>query len=181
MNTIERAVEKLRNGGVVAYPTETVYGLGCDPGNRDAVMRLLELKNRPVEKGLILIAASKEQLYRYIDSDTFLQFPHVVASWPGPNTWLLPCKKQTPVWIRGNYDTLAVRIIDHPVATELCKLFDRPIVSTSANISGKKPALDELEVKNQFPHGIDCIVPGQTGSTGQTSIIRDARTNKRIR
>lgn len=180
MNTVAQAVESLRNGGVIAYPTETVYGLGCDPDNRAAVMRLLELKERSVSKGLILIAASVDQLYRYIDRETFLQYPHVTDSWPGPNTWLLPCKTSTPSWVCGEYDTLAVRVIDHAFAVKLCTSFNSPIVSTSANLSGRPPARNAGEVIDQFPEGIDFILRGETGGAA-VSAIRDARTLERLR
>ena len=181
MNTLEQAAAQMRKGGVIAYPTETVYGLGCDPDNRNAVMHLLELKQRPVEKGLILIATSEQQLHRYIEADVFAEFPYVSESWPGPNTWLIPCKSDTPVWLRGKFDTLAVRVIDHAVASKLCNLFGKPIVSTSANIAGRTPALDVTAIKQQFPSGLDYILEGPVGSTGNASIIRDAKTRKKIR
>ncbi len=181
MNKLEQASAVLNTGGVIAYPTETVYGLGCDPGNKDAVMRLLALKQRPVEKGLILIAASPQQLYQYIDADAFTQFPHVIESWPGPNTWLMPCKSDTPNWLRGSFDTLAVRVIDHAVATKLCMVFGKPIVSTSANVAGQTPALNVSSIKQQFPTGLDYILEGPVGRSGKVSVIRDAVTQQQIR
>ncbi len=144
-------------------------------------MRLLALKRRPVEKGLILIAASQQQLYRYIDAEKFAEYPHVSASWPGPNTWLMPCKPDTPTWLRGQYNTLAVRVIDHIIASQLCDLFGKPIVSTSANIADQTPALDIATIKKQFPEGLDYILEGPTGESGRVSIIRDAVTQKQIR
>ena len=181
MSKLEQASAVLHNGGVIAYPTETVYGLGCDPDNRNAVMRLLMLKKRPVEKGLILIAASPQQLYQYIDADVLSHFPHVTASWPGPNTWLMPCKPDTPDWLRGKFDTLAVRVIDHVVATKLCRIFGKPIVSTSANITGQTPALDVPSIEQQFPTGLEYILEGPVGRSGKVSVIRDATTQQLIR
>jgi L-threonylcarbamoyladenylate synthase len=181
VNAIKQAVELLRKGGVIAYPTETVYGLGCDPENEAAVTRLLELKQRTPDKGLILIGASSDQFKQYISPDTFKKYPHVIASWPGPNTWLVPCKSSTPYWLCGQFDTLAVRVIDHPVATPLCKQFDGPIVSTSANIAGQNPAMDAEAVREQFPSELDLILEGETGKTGVASTIRDARTQQQIR
>ena len=181
MNTIEHAVTLLHAGGVIAYPTETVFGLGCDPQNETAVLRLLDLKQRPIKKGLILVGASIQQFERYIDPATFNRYPHVLKSWPGPNTWLMPCRTETPAWLRGEFDTLAVRVIDHPVATPLCRLFGGPVVSTSANVSGLPPALDAEAVKQQFPAGLDLILEGTAGATGLTSTIRDARTQQQIR
>jgi L-threonylcarbamoyladenylate synthase len=181
VNTIRQAVALLRAGGVIAYPTETVFGLGCDPDNEAAVVRLLKLKQRPIDKGLILIGASVEQFHRYIDPDTFIRLPHVTSSWPGPNTWLMPCKAGTPHWLRGQFDTLAIRVIDHAVATELCRLYSKPIVSTSANIAGQAPALSAEAVRKQFPTGLDLILDAAVGTMGTVSTIRDARTQQRIR
>ncbi|MBN1379245.1 MAG: threonylcarbamoyl-AMP synthase [Gammaproteobacteria bacterium] len=181
MNTLEQAVALLREGGVIAYPTETVFGLGCDPDNEAAVLRLLHLKQRAVEKGLILIAATVDQFEKYIDANTFDQYPHVLNSWPGANTWLVPCKVSTPRWLCGQFDTLAVRVIDHPVATKLCKLFAAPIVSTSANVSGLAPAMNAAEVRKQFPTDLDYILEGSVGKSGSPSAIRDARTQQQIR
>jgi len=180
VNDLQQAVARLQAGGVIAYPTETVYGLGCDPVNESAVLRILELKQRPVDKGLILIAATADQFKRYIDPATFARYPHVLESWPGPNTWLIPCKPDTPRWLRGDFDTLAVRVIDHPVATSLCKLFNGPIVSTSANPAGHEPAMSALEVKTYFPDTLDMILNGNVGS-GAVSTIRDAETRQLIR
>ena len=93
----------------------------------------------------------------------------------------MPCRTETPAWLRGEFDTLAVRVIDHPVATPLCRLFGGPVVSTSANVSGLPPALDAEAVKQQFPAGLDLILEGTAGATGLTSTIRDARTQQQIR
>src|SRR5512143_218632 len=134
---LREAVRVLHHGGLIAYPTEAVYGLGCDPRNADAVLRLLNLKQRPWQKGLILIAADLAQLDPYLLPLDEMMRARVVPTWPGPNTWLLPARVETPHWLRGEHDTLAVRVTAHPVAAALCRAFGGPIVSTSANLAGK--------------------------------------------
>ncbi|HEY0719815.1 MAG TPA: Sua5/YciO/YrdC/YwlC family protein, partial [Gammaproteobacteria bacterium] len=143
---LREAVRVLHDGGLIAYPTEAVYGLGCDPLNADAVLRLLELKQRPWQKGLILIAAEQTQLEPYLLPLDSAMLARVAPTWPGPYTWLLPARDETPWWLRGEHDTLAVRVTAHPVAAALCRAFGGPIISTSANLAGKAPATSPLAV-----------------------------------
>jgi L-threonylcarbamoyladenylate synthase len=176
-----QAAAVLRAGGVIAYPTEAVYGLGCDPANEPAVLRILALKQRSVDKGLILIASDSTQLHSYIEPQRLAENPEVLASWPGPHTWLVPCKKSTPSWLSGAHDTLAVRVTAHPVAAGLCKAFGGAIVSTSANPAGAEPARRRATVEAYFSGGIDMIVDGAVDTTAQVSTIRDARSGKQLR
>ena len=135
-NQIDFAVKCLKQGKVIAYPTEAVYGLGCDPDNVDAVSRILQIKHRALDKGFILIASSWEQiqpLVMYLTPDLLTR---VFATWPGPITWLFPASKQVPAWIRGNHDSVAVRVTAHPIARALCEQFGGPLISTSCNIAG---------------------------------------------
>lgn len=178
---LREAVRALRRGGLIAYPTEAVYGLGCDPLNADAVQRLLALKQRPMDKGLILVAADFAQLYAYLLplSDGLAQQVH--ASWPGPVTWLLPVPPEVPVWLRGGHDTLAVRVSDHPVVRALCRAFGGPIVSTSANPAGQRPARDPLTVQRLFTGNVDCILHAPLGGLGRPTEIRDGRTGRIVR
>ncbi|HEY3487345.1 MAG TPA: Sua5/YciO/YrdC/YwlC family protein [Gammaproteobacteria bacterium] len=171
----------LRTGGVIAYPTEAVYGLGCDPVNESAVHKILVLKQRPVEKGLILIAADTHQLEQYIDPGLLSQNPAVLASWPGPHTWLFPCKKTTPRWLTGRHDTLAVRVTAHPVAAGLCRAFGAALVSTSANPANDAPAREPQQVKRYFGEGVDMIINGAVDTSAQVSSIREALTGKQLR
>jgi L-threonylcarbamoyladenylate synthase len=176
-----QAAALLRAGGVIAYPTEAVYGLGCDPANEAAVLRILALKQRSVDKGLILIAADAVQLHSYIEPRLFAANSEVHASWPGPHTWLFPCKTGTPAWLTGVYNTLAVRVTAHPVAAGLCRAFGGAIVSTSANPAGAEPARDSKTVTSYFNGEIDMIVDGAVDTTAQVSSIRDARTGQQFR
>jgi L-threonylcarbamoyladenylate synthase len=174
------AARTLRDGGVVAYPTEAVYGLGCDPLNRAAVERVLAIKRRPLAKGLILIASRLEQLAPLVlPMDEALE-ARVLPTWPGPATWLLPARAATPVWLRGAHDTLAVRVTAHPVAAALCDAFGGAIVSTSANAAGSAPARSALQARLRCP-GIDRAVPGATGGLSRPTPIRDARSGALVR
>ncbi len=103
MENLQQAVDALRKGCVIAYPTEGVFGLGCDPDNQTAMLRLLAIKQRPVEKGVILIAASYAQLRPYVDETqlTAEQLTQVLASWPAPLTWVMPASGDAPGWVRG--------------------------------------------------------------------------------
>jgi len=180
---LQQAARIIHQGGVVAYPTEAVYGLGCDPANRDAVAKILRMKRRAAAKGVILIASTIEQLTPYVafsrlDEETFQQ---IKASWPGATTWLIPAKPQTPAWLRGRHQTLAVRITDHPIAKGLCHAVGGAIVSTSANISNHPPATSAKECRFIFRQQLDHIVNGSVDHDASPSTIRDALSGQTIR
>lgn len=175
---LRQAVRCLDAGGVIAYPTEAVFGLGCDPLNPQAVSRLLALKQRDVAKGLILIAADLAQLSPYIEPPTADIQARLDASWPGPVTWLLKPRPHVPQWLTGAHHTIAVRVSAHPVANALCQTFGRALVSTSANPSHHPPARNSLTLRRYFHQQIDFIVPGKLGAQAKPTVIRDARTGK---
>lgn len=180
--SVTKALIALKNKEVIAYPTEAVFGVGCDPDSETAVMRLLELKQRPVEKGLILIAADYEQLKPYID-DSMLsdaQREAVFSKWPGPVTFVFPARASTPRWLTGRFDSLAVRVTDHPLVVELCKAYGKPLVSTSANLTGQPPCRTTAEVVAQFGEAFPVVV-GETGGRLNPSEIRDALTGELFR
>ncbi len=178
---IQRAGQRIRAGGVVGYPTEAVWGLGCDPDNAEAVARLLALKNRPWEKGLILVAARIEQFAPLIERlDKGLQ-QQLHDTWPGPVTWLVPTAGLVPEWISGRFDSVALRVTDHPVAAGLSLAFGGPIVSTSANPAGKPAARSALQVRRHFRDQLDDITPGQVGGRAQPSQIRNLLTGEVVR
>lgn len=179
--SITEAVQALSIGEVIAYPTEAVFGLGCDPDNEQALQTLLDLKQRPAKKGLILIAASIEQLRRYIQPLSDQQLERCLQSWPGPVTWLIPKSDVVSPLLSGMHETLAVRVTAHPVARELCRAFGKPIVSTSANLAGANPARSIDEIQRQFAGKINSIVDGQVDITASPSEIRDLKTNSIIR
>ncbi len=164
--------------GVFAYPTESVYGLGCDPDNEKAVMRLLALKQRPIKKGLILVASDFSQVERYLKplSKEQLQFTQ-----PSSTTYIYPALGSAPKWLTGDFDSLAIRISQHPIVRELCETFDSALVSTSANLSGQTPAKTASEVAKQFDDKIDAILDGNTGNLLTPTVIRDSISGEIIR
>jgi len=178
---LREAVRILRHGGVVAYPTEAVYGLGCDPLDEDAVLRILALKERPVTKGVILIAANFAQLRPFVRPLPPAQMGPVIASWPGPHTWLLPASPDTPEWLTGDHDTLAVRVTAHPLAAALCRELGSPLVSTSANRTGRPPARSALQVHLRLGDAVDDILGGSVGGLDAPTPIRDARSGALVR
>ncbi len=173
------AVRAVSAGGVIAYPTEAVYGLGCLPEYRP-VSRLLHLKQRSPRKGLILIAASVDQLQKYVvfpDEGTRQQ---VMATWPGPVTWLLPARRGVPAWLTGDHPTLAVRVSAHPLVRALCHKTGA-LISTSANRAGANPARDAARVRAGFGRRLDCVLIGSVGDSHKPTEIRDAATGAVIR
>ena len=172
----------LRTGGIVAYPTEAVYGLGCDPGNPDAVSVLTTVKRRCARQGFILIAADLQQAIALIKMPEGQMGDTVRASWPGHTTWVFPAGAGAPPWLTGVTDTLAVRVTAHPLAASLCRAFGSPIVSTSANLRGAPPAKTALEVREGLPaKTVDYILCGRVGGHLTPSEIRDARDGRVLR
>lgn len=175
------AAHCIRDGGILAYPTEAVYGLGCNPWNRTAVQRLLAIKRRPERKGLILIAADFSQLAPFVEPLDGARMRVVRATWPGPFTWLLPARAGTPCWLRGQHATLAVRVTAHRTAAALCEAAGSALISTSANIGGHPPARTSLQVRLALGSQIDLILAGRCGTNARLSTIRDGRTGAVIR
>jgi L-threonylcarbamoyladenylate synthase len=178
---IQRAVDVMRLGGVIAYPTEAVWGLGCDPGNEAAVRRLLEMKDRAVSKGLILVTGQMAQVMPALTTLTETQAARVLSSWPGPVTWLIPDKWETPRWIKGDFHSIALRVSDHPVIAALSARFGGPLISTSANPSGRPAALSLLRVRQYFGAQLGYIVPGELGGLSKPSQIIDVSTTNIVR
>lgn len=178
---LRQATHVIQLGGVIAYPTEAVFGLGCDPLNANAVLHLLALKHRPVAKGLVLIASDIEQLKPFMLPLKASQLHTLEASWPGPATWLVPANPNTPQWLKGNHDTIAVRVTAHPVAAALCRQLGHALVSTSANTSGTNPARTPLQVRRYFGQKLDKIIHGPVGSLTKPTTIRDLRSGRVVR
>ncbi|HHJ13455.1 MAG TPA: tRNA threonylcarbamoyladenosine biosynthesis protein RimN [Gammaproteobacteria bacterium] len=178
---VTRAARCIRTGGIVAYPTEAVFGLGCDPANPQAVARLLALKRRPPGKGLILVAASRAQLDPWMAPLPPRLRQRLDASWPGPHTWLVPASDNCPDWLTGCHDTLAVRVSAHPGVQGLCRAAGMAIVSTSANRSGRPPARSLLEIRLAFGTGVDDCLPGALGGLEAPTRIQDLKTGRRLR
>ena len=176
------AVKTIHAGGVIAYPTEAVWGLGCDPWNPEAVNRILELKQRPVEKGLIMVAGSVDQIRFLLDPLPEEQQQNALGYWPGPYTCLLPdLLNQIPQEVRGRHSSIAVRVSDHPLVKALCNASGLPLVSTSANPAGREPARHSWHIRRYFPTGLDRLVPGQLGQYRKPSTIIDIVSGQKLR
>jgi L-threonylcarbamoyladenylate synthase len=180
---IVAAVAALRRGGVIAYPTEAVWGLGCDPFDQAAVTRLLALKQREVAKGLILVAADVAQFDDFADwgALTDAQRDTVLTSWPGPHTWIVPATTRAPRWITGDHDGIALRVSAHPLVIALCNGFGGAIVSTSANRAGAPPPRTLDEFDPGLRNAVDAIVAGETSGLSRPTPIRDARSGAALR
>ena len=172
-----QAARILKNRGIVAYPTEYCFGFGCDPMNRSAVLRLLRIKRRPLTKGLILIAADVAQFAPYVDDIP----AHVLATWPGPHTWLLKARASVPGWITGNRARIALRVTAHPQAAALCRAAGMALVSTSANRAGGAPVRSYRAAVHRFKSEVDYVLPGMVGDAPAPTPIRDADTGELIR
>jgi len=165
-----RLAAHLKHGGLIAYPTESCYGLGCDPDNRRAVLRILKLKQRPQRKGLILIASSYHQVARYLLPLTMDEQHKLVSAGAQSITYLMPANTSCPRWLRGEHDTLAVRLTAHPHARQLCRSTNSALVSTSANRSGRRPAKTYAECVRLFGKKV-WVLPGRVGKRKKPSTI----------
>ena len=178
---LAEAVDRLRRGGIIAYPTEAVYGLGCHPNNAPAVRRLLAIKRRGEEHGLILIAHDFSLLAPYCKPPDAAVWRRIGRTWPGPCTWLLRASKPLPL-ITGGRDRIAVRVTSHPMAAALCRACGRALVSTSANTHGRPPARTATQVRAAFNAGdVDYVLPGSIGGQARPTPILDARNGRAIR
>ena len=166
------------NGSVFAYPTEAVYGLGCDPENEQAVLRLLEIKQRPIDKGLILVAAEFSQVEKYLRP---LCKEQLKFTQPSETTYIYPALESAPKWLTGDFNSLAVRISKHPVIREICAEFNSAIVSTSANPAGAAPTKNAQQASMIFGDRIDAIFDGETGDLDKPTEIRDSISGQIIR
>jgi L-threonylcarbamoyladenylate synthase len=175
-----RLAAHLKRGGLIAYPTESCYGLGCDPANRNAVLRLLKLKQRPQSKGLILISSHCHQVARYLQALTLDEQAKLQSDGAQAVTYLMPTRHSTPRWLRGAHNTLAVRLSAHPFAKQLCRSAGSALVSTSANRSGQRPAKTFAECQRIFGKKV-WVLRGRVGKRKQPSTIRAWSDGKIIR
>lgn len=176
--SIMRAADTLLAGGVIAYPTEGVFGLGCMPDDADAIMRLLLIKRRDPRKGLILIASDKRFLHDWIDP-AGRQIPDPNPA--KPTTWIVPAKSDVPQLVRGDHKTMAVRLTTNPTAAAICDAVSSPIISTSANFAGEPVARNQFVLRRKFGGCVDYVVPGDCGPSSGPSEIRELKTGKILR
>jgi L-threonylcarbamoyladenylate synthase len=177
-SSILEAVKAINNGDVIVYPTESVYGLGCDPFNYLAVKKLLELKQRPVEKGLILIASHIQQILPMIKPISSSDLANALKTWPGHHTWVFPKSDLVPDWVSGSHQSIAVRVSKHPIVKKLCDQLNSCLISTSANLSNQEVLTSINELKNTFGDKISAYIDAPLGQESLPSQIRDAHTLK---
>lgn len=177
----EKAAKVMRDGGVIAYPTESCFGLGCDPNNALAVRRLLAIKCRSYRKGLILIVSNIQQCKEYAKIQKSPKHAEILDSWPGPNTWLLPPTHKALRLVRGQHEQIAIRMTAHPIAAAICEVFGGAIVSTSANLQRKASLKTADSVQRQFGHSLDFIVSACVGIDDKPSIIRNGLSGEILR
>ncbi|MBT3549411.1 MAG: threonylcarbamoyl-AMP synthase [Gammaproteobacteria bacterium] len=176
----ENAVELLSAGHVIGYPTEAVFGLGCDPWNKKAVTKIANIKKRHIGKPFLLVASNINQLTNLIDTDIVTE--KAKLSWPGHTTWLIPSKKNVPVWLLDEETKLiGIRVSDHPVIKRICNGFNGPIISTSANLSGEVNIKDQHIFISKFENKVDYLVEGNIGNHDNPSVIINMETNENIR
>ena len=180
---VDRAAALLRGGGVLAYPTEAVFGLGCDPHDHTAFKRLFALKQRPPTQGVLLIGADFDQLAQYIDLAAVpgTVMAQVRASWPGPHTWIFPRSDAVPAWVAGDHAGIALRVTAHAPAAALCRAYRGALVSTSANPHGQPPARSASAVADFFGDALDGLLDAAVGSQAGPTTIRDALSGAIIR
>jgi L-threonylcarbamoyladenylate synthase len=170
----------LRRGGLIAYPTESCYGLGCDPRNPHALKRLIRLKGRSAAKGLLLIAHHFKQFTPFIRPLSAADQKKMQRSWPGPVTWVVPASAACSPLLTGGRTTIALRVTAHPVAARLCRELGMALVSTSANKSGKKPAQTAAQCRRIFGSRVR-VIDGLIGTRRRPSTLIDLATGTTLR
>jgi L-threonylcarbamoyladenylate synthase len=177
---LRQATEVLLDGGVIAYPTEGVFGLGCLPDDYPAVQRLLDIKRRSIRAGLILVAPDYEFLADWL-APSESELASLLSKTSGPVTWITTAGHHTPDWLTGGRATLAVRITDHPIVARLCQQSGSALVSTSANRTGHRAAKTSLQVRKWLGNNLDYVVSGRLGNAPGPSEIRLAGDGQVIR
>lgn len=170
----------MQRGGVIAYPTESCYGLGCDPRNPRALRRLIRLKGRSAAKGMLLIADHFKRLQPFVRPLGAADLARVKRSWPGPVTWIVPSSTRCPPLVTGGRPTVAVRVTAHAGAARLCRGLGMALVSTSANKSGRKPAKTAAECRRIFGTRVR-VVAGRIGQRRRPSTLIDLATGTILR
>jgi len=176
-----RASRIVRRGGIIAYPTESVYGLGCDPFDADAVSRLRAIKGRDHSQGFIMIAADLDQVLPLIAHQDGVSWSDITVRWPGPVTWVFNAGPVAPPWLLADDGSIAVRVTAHPIAAELCRQAGAALISTSANSRNRRPQRSALGVRCTLGAVVDGIVQGATSNSARPTVIMDARTGACLR
>ena len=177
---LNRLVHALSRGAVIGYPTDTIWAFGCDPLDPEGVARILQLKQRPVDKGLILLSSRLEYCDTFVELDQ-AQRDLIQVPTERPTTWLVTASDACPPWIRGNHATVAIRITDHPLLGYLCARLQSPLVSTSANHAGKSTARSALQLRRQFNDQLDFVVTGFNAGGSRPSEIKSLASGNLLR
>ncbi len=175
-----RLANAVAAGAVFGYPTDTIWGFGCHPLIEESVSHILQIKSRPVDKGLILLTSRLAYCDDYIRINPE-QLPTLETPAKRPTTWLVPASRDCPSWIKGRHTTVAVRVTNHPLLQALCDFLQSPIVSTSANRAGRPPARNQIQMWRQFGEELDCIVSGHSVGSGRASEIRYLDNHETVR
>ncbi len=179
---INRLGKAVLHGAVFAYPTDTIWGFGCHPLIASSALRILNIKKRPVSKGLILLSSKIDYVEAYISDQ--LSNEHVKRLQrieKHPTTWLVKASHDCPHWLRGQHPTIAVRLTSHPFVEELCDSIKTPLVSTSANRAGQSTVANAIQARKQFGDEIDFIVSGFSTGSKTASAIKSLENNRMIR
>lgn len=179
---LTRIARQIDRGAIIAYPTDTIWGLGCSPVSSIAITRIQQLKKRAPNKGLILLSSELQYLRPYIDTVAYKKFHDQLFSiTTRPTTWIIKASKYCPRWLTGLTDTVAIRLTQAPQVKALCHILQSPIVSTSANISGRTPIRNSLLAHKHFQERVDYIIEGFNTGSQQASEIRDLKSGKILR
>ena len=179
--SVEAAATAVHAGNIIAYPTEAIYGLGCDPDNQTSLQQLLEIKARATNKGLILVGSEWQQLEPFVELTNQSILDRALESWPGPVTWIMPASDRCSALLTGGRKTIAVRVSAHTVVRDLCNEYGNALVSTSANISGEAPLRQAEDVADAFASQIAGVVEGKLGGLENATSIFDATTGVQLR
>ncbi len=167
--SISHAAHLIRHGGIIAYPTDTIYGLGCDPYNADAVASINDIKQRPRSKQFILLAGHIDQITPLVDLDK--EQLYKLTRTTEPTSWVIDAKPSAPSWLISDSGTITIRISQQPDVQRLCRILGHAIISTSANPSGKPPARNSLELHKYFHHSLDKILANHQKLTASPSKV----------
>lgn len=178
---IDQAARTILDGGVIAYPTEAVYGIGCLPHHEPGLQRIMRIKRRDARKGLIVVAADIGHLENLARIPASALTAGNLPGWPGPVTWVVPASRYASSLLTGGRSTIAVRISDHPVVRKLCYRAGSALVSTSANFAGHPPALSALGVRRAIGAELDFVLAGRLGKQLKPTEIRDLETGEILR
>ncbi len=179
--SIESAVATVQSGGLLVYPTEGVFGLGCDYRNQSAVLKVLQLKQRSVNQGLVLIASHIEHILPLIKPADQSHLARALKTWPGHTTWVFPQSDLTPRWITGSFNSVAVRVSKHPSVKQLCDQLGHALVSTSANLSGQPPLSSCQDLSNTWGKQVEYYLDLPLGGLNQPSTLKVAATGQQLR